>query len=97
MALPAGWRLFFYTDGLIEGRAAPGSPERFGESRLIKAVQRLDGGVVDGESLDRLLADVEAVAGEPFADDVAVILISQAPAPAPASHGGAATAADARP
>ncbi|HEY5387077.1 MAG TPA: MASE3 domain-containing protein [Thermoleophilia bacterium] len=78
MALPDGWRLFFYTDGLIEGRAAPGSPERFGELRLIEAVRRLDGDVVGVGSLDRLLADVEAAGGEPFADDVAVILISQA-------------------
>jgi hypothetical protein len=38
---------------------------------------------VDGVgSLDRLLADVEAAAGEPFADDVAVILVSQAKAKA---------------
>jgi serine phosphatase RsbU (regulator of sigma subunit) len=83
MALPDGWRLFFYTDGLIEGRAAPGSPERFGEQRLIQAIRRLDGDVVDGESLDRLLADVEAASGEPFADDVAVILISQADTQSP--------------
>jgi hypothetical protein len=78
MALPAGWRLFFYTDGLIEGHAAPGSPERFGEARLIEAVQGLDGDVVDRGSLQRLLADVEGAGGEPFGDDVAVILISQA-------------------
>lgn len=78
MALPDGWRLFFYTDGLIEGRAAPGSQERFGEERLIQAVRRLDGDVVDGASLERLLGDVGAAGGEPFADDVAVILISQA-------------------
>jgi len=78
MALPDGWRLFFYTDGLIEGRAAPGSQERFGELRLIEAVQRLGGDVVDGKSLERLLGDVEAAGGEAFADDVAVILISQA-------------------
>jgi serine phosphatase RsbU (regulator of sigma subunit) len=78
MVLPEGWRLFFYTDGLIEGRAAPGSPERFGELRLIQAVQKLDGEVLGVGSLDRLLADVEAAGGEPFADDVAVILISQA-------------------
>ena len=82
MALPRGWRLFFYTDGLIEGRAAPGSPERFGEQRLIEAVRRLDGDVDGVGSLDRLLADVEAAAGEPFADDVAVILVSQAKAKA---------------
>jgi hypothetical protein len=82
MALPDGWRLFFYTDGLIEGRATPGSPERFGEARLIEAVRRLDGEVVDRESLKRLLEEVEAAGGEPFGDDVAVIFISQAREPA---------------
>ena len=44
MALPEGWQLFFYTDGLIEGRAAPGSAERYGEQRLIAAVSGLGGG-----------------------------------------------------
>ena len=39
--LPEGWRLFFYTDGLIEGRGAPGSQERFGEERLIATLQSL--------------------------------------------------------
>ena len=96
MALPYGWRLFFYTDGLIEGRAAPGSQERFGEERLIQAVRRLDGDVVDGASLERLLGDVEAAGGEPFADDVAVILISQAKKRTQAPHGGATTTADSR-
>ena len=98
MALPDGWRLFFYTDGLIEGRAAPGSQKRFGEQRLIEAVQRLEGDVVDGESLERLLGDVEAAGGEAFADDVAVILISQGKARAKtqAPHGDATLAAHSR-
>jgi len=98
MALPDGWRLFFYTDGLIEGRAAPGSQKRFGEQRLIEAVQRLEGDVVDGESLERLLGDVEAAGGEAFADDVAVILISQGKARAKtqAPHGHATLAAHSR-
>jgi serine phosphatase RsbU (regulator of sigma subunit) len=77
VALPEGWRLFFYTDGLIEGRAAPESSERFGERRLIEAVRSLDGSVADRESLDALLADVEAASGGPFADDVAVLLLSK--------------------
>ena len=94
MVLPDGWRLFFYTDGLIEGRAAPGSPERFGEQRLVEAVRRLGGDVVDAESLERLLADVEAAGGEPFTDDVAVMLISQAQAQVP--PGGPPTIADSR-
>jgi len=96
MALPDGWRLFFYTDGLIEGRAALGSQERFGEQRLMEAVQKLNGDVVDGGSLERLLSDVEAAGGEPFADDVAVILISQATRRAQAKmpHGVEDLAAD---
>ena len=80
MALPAGWRLFFYTDGLIEGRAAPGSQERFGEQRLIEAVRSLRGDVAERQTLASLVAEIESVGGEPFADDVAVILISQAKA-----------------
>jgi hypothetical protein len=80
MALPAGWRLFFYTDGLIEGRAAPGSQERFGEASLIEAVRGLSGDVSDRQTLEHLLAGVEATGGAPFADDVAVILVSKAKA-----------------
>lgn len=80
MALPDGWRLFFYTDGLIEGRAAPGAQERFGELRLIEAVRGLVDGPVDRETLERLMSGVEAAGGGAFADDVAVILISQAKA-----------------
>jgi len=101
MTLPDGWRLFFYTDGLIEGRATPGSPERFGEKRLVRAVHKLDGDVVVRDSLDRLLADVEATSGEPFADDVAVILVSQAKARGPAKtqrpHDAATGSAQAHP
>ena len=31
-ALPEGWRLFFYTDGLIEGRAPRAVPNDSGSS-----------------------------------------------------------------
>jgi len=73
--LPPDWTLFFYTDGLIEGREAPGSCERFGVERLM---QHLEGG---GEgfaaaALDRVLAEIEAANGAAFGDDVAVVAVS---------------------
>ncbi len=79
VSLPDGWRLFFYTDGLIEGRAAPGSPERYGEGRLIEAVRRhLRGKPAGARELEALVVEVESSGGEPFADDVTVMLFSQA-------------------
>ena len=77
-ALPEAWRLLFYTDGLIEGRASPGSPERFGEQRLIDAVRRHVTGPVGEDDVDRLIREVEAAGGVPFDDDVAVLLVSAA-------------------
>jgi hypothetical protein len=81
-ALPEGWRLLFYTDGLLEGRASPGSTERFGERRLIDAVRRHVTGPVGKDDLDRFIREVEAAGGAPFDDDVAVLLVSAAGASA---------------
>jgi serine phosphatase RsbU (regulator of sigma subunit) len=88
--LPDGWRLFFYTDGLIEGRTKPGSSERFGEQRLMDAVRTHVTGPVGEDDLDRLILEVEATGHAPFSDDVTVMLFSQVRAPAPA--GGEAPA-----
>jgi serine phosphatase RsbU (regulator of sigma subunit) len=73
--LPATWQLLLYTDGLIEGRAEPGSPHRLGQEGLITL---LAGVQADGVSmleggLGRVLEEVEAANGERFADDVAVV------------------------
>ena len=76
LQLPERWSLFCHTDGLIDVRVAPGSPQRYGEDRL---KERLAGwaGTVPGETdLNRLLADIETGSGSRFADDVAVLLIS---------------------
>jgi serine phosphatase RsbU (regulator of sigma subunit) len=73
--LPRDWTLFFYTDGLVEGRVAPGSAERFGVERLMR---RLRGGDdFDAARLDRVLAEVEAANGAAFGDDVAVVAVSE--------------------
>ena len=75
--LPRGWTLFFYTDGLIEGRAAPTSPERYGEERLMRRLQEDAAGCFDAEALDRVLAETEAANGAAFGDDVAVVAVSE--------------------
>ena len=77
VALPEGWTLLFYTDGLIEGRAAPGSGERFGEDRLIATLERLVRGPVDAACIDRVMRAAESAGGEPIGDDVTVIVVAK--------------------
>lgn len=74
--LPEDWALVFYTDGLIEGRVAPGSSERFGEQRLIQAFADLVGGALDRDALERVTTAVERAATAPFADDITVVVVS---------------------
>ena len=74
--LPAAWSLLCYTDGLIDARIAPGSPERYGEERLKERLAAWSAGRPNGETLDELITAIEMPSGEPFADDVAVLLIS---------------------
>jgi hypothetical protein len=73
--LPADWSLVFYTDGLIEGRVAPGSSERFGEERLMRTFADLGGGPLDRDALERVTAAVERAAAAPFADDITVVVV----------------------
>jgi serine phosphatase RsbU (regulator of sigma subunit) len=75
--LPRDWTLLFYTDGLIEGRAALGSPERYGEQRLIRRLQQDSGGRFDAARLEDVLGEIEAVNGAAFSDDVAVVAVSE--------------------
>jgi serine phosphatase RsbU (regulator of sigma subunit) len=74
--LPEDWALVFYTDGLIEGRVAPGSSERFGEQRLIQAFADLVGGPLDRDALERVTTAVERSATAPFVDDITVVVVS---------------------
>ncbi len=75
VTLPLDWTLFFYTDGLVEGRAAPRAPERYGEQGLVLRLQG-DATGFDAQVLDRVLADIEAANGAAFGDDVAVVAVS---------------------
>jgi serine phosphatase RsbU (regulator of sigma subunit) len=75
--LPRRWTLLFYTDGLIEGRAAPRSTERYGEERLMAQLRQDFADPFDAQALERVLAEVEAANGAAFGDDVAVVAVSE--------------------
>lgn len=67
--------LFFYTDGLIEGLAAPGDRERFGEHRLMASVAGLNGQAMGARTLDRLVRMIERANGAPLPDDVTALAL----------------------
>jgi serine phosphatase RsbU (regulator of sigma subunit) len=87
------WTLFAYTDGLIEGRAAPVSSARYGEDRLIGELSGLGPLGLTDDSVDRLLRDIRAANGGPAADDIAVIVISGSGVASQASPEAAALSA----
>lgn len=69
--------VLMYTDGLIEGRAAPGARERLGVAALVELVDELTGRGLEGSDLlDALLTEVQARNGAPLADDVALCLLT---------------------
>lgn len=74
--LPERWSLFLYTDGLIDVRVAPGSAERYGESRLMARLAAWTDTVPDDGAVDALMAEIESASGGYFADDVAILVIS---------------------
>jgi len=74
--------LLLYTDGLIEGRAAPGADERFGVSGLERwlGAEVGPGGTVDDDVLRSLLTAVEEANGGRLADDAAILALRILPA-----------------
>ncbi len=78
--LEGPWSLLLYTDGLIEGKVGNGH-ERLGEERLVGMIERQLAAAPDWRTdgqrlLDRLIAEVEELNGEPLTDDLAVVLLS---------------------
>ena len=74
--LTGDWGLLLYTDGLVEGRRAPGASERFGVDNLVRSLEQLVADPTPRESLaPALLAEAERAHGGPLTDDVAVLLV----------------------
>jgi serine phosphatase RsbU (regulator of sigma subunit) len=77
--LPARWALLMYTDGLVEGRAAPDTTDRLGEQGVLEIVRRHhDAGTRGNALLDAVVAEVEKRHGGPLSDDLAVSLVQGA-------------------
>jgi len=75
--LGPGAALLAYTDGLVEGRAAPGASERLGSGPVLELAGALHAQGADGDALLTALVDLAARAsGEPPADDVAALLVA---------------------
>jgi PAS domain S-box-containing protein len=82
------WTLLCYTDGLVEGRRAPGSVERFGAEALVEAAAGLlAGGPEPDDVLDRLLDLVLEANGGDLSDDVAILCLSRGGPARPAPEG----------
>jgi serine phosphatase RsbU (regulator of sigma subunit) len=77
ITLGPGCSLLLYTDGLIEGRAAPQAVERLGIEGLITLADDLSArGLRSTALLDGLLAEAVRRNGGPLTDDVALSLVA---------------------
>jgi len=77
--LPGAWTMVLYTDGLVEGRAAPGVSERFGSERLLEWFADRGTPAIDDTTLQALISSLEEANGGPLPDDVAVLVLTRAP------------------
>ncbi|QIK66784.1 SpoIIE family protein phosphatase [Nocardioides sp. HDW12B] len=73
------WGLLLFTDGLFEGRAAPGATTRLGTDGLVRQLSSLVANDTPRDALaSALFAAVEGANGGPLADDVAALLVGTA-------------------
>jgi len=80
IVLPEHWGLFLYTDGIVEARRSPGDDARLGTKGL---ADRLAGmwnhGDLTQADLAALVDSIQEVQGGALPDDVALLLLAQAP------------------
>lgn len=71
--------ILLFTDGLVEGYAEPGGPERLGIEAVLEILTRSGLGPDATSALDDLLIEVERRNGAPLVDDVALCLVRSRP------------------
>ncbi len=77
--LDGEWGLLLFTDGLFEGRAAPGAATRLGMDGLVGELGSLVVGGTPRDALaSALFVAVEQANGGPLTDDVAALLVGTA-------------------
>ena len=91
-ALPAGWALMLYSDGLIEGFNGPERSDRLWNTGLLALL--VEHGGTELASLPRQLAEQAVdLNGGPLGDDVAILLLSEGdPGADPGAGSGQPTA-----
>jgi serine phosphatase RsbU (regulator of sigma subunit) len=78
VALPPGWSLLMFTDGVIEGGAGLGSTERLGLDGLREVLGRVRAADPEPDRwADRLLDAVEALNDGSLADDIALLVLTR--------------------
>jgi serine phosphatase RsbU (regulator of sigma subunit) len=76
--LPGGvWSMLVYTDGLVEGRVAPGGARPFGTPSLCSLLTAGHLPITDA-ALDEVIDAVQAANGGPMTDDIVAIALSPA-------------------
>jgi Stage II sporulation protein E (SpoIIE) len=81
--LPDGvWSMLVYTDGLVEGRTAPGGARPFGAPSLCGLLTSGQLPITDA-ALDEMIDAVQAANGGPMPDDIVAIAVSPAVATPP--------------
>jgi serine phosphatase RsbU (regulator of sigma subunit) len=76
-ALSAGWRMFLYTDGLIEGGSGDGTAERLGVDGLHALLTEVDAAGPDpGSAVERLIGRAQELNAGALTDDLAIVVLS---------------------
>jgi serine phosphatase RsbU (regulator of sigma subunit) len=77
VALPKGWRMFLYTDGLIEGGAGTGGADRLGVDGLHALLEEVDAaGPEPGLAVEQLIARAQELNAGALTDDLAVVVLT---------------------
>jgi serine phosphatase RsbU (regulator of sigma subunit) len=79
VGLDPQFTLVLYTDGLVEGRRAPGSNLRYGEESLTAWLDGTLPDALDDSHLEQLVRDVEAANGGPLPDDATLVVLAAPP------------------